>query len=68
MKEIIHDIMDSDIAGKTRGMIEGVINWMIVLFLIQLIALLVAVTFTRSVAMLLGADLAEIGRGLFKFI
>lgn len=68
MKELIESFIDSGVVDEVRGMVESMLNSVIVLFFIQLIALLVAITITRSLAMLLGADLAEIGRGLFRFI
>ena len=68
MKDIVNGLIDSGAIDNARNMLENVMNWFIILFLIQLIALVFAITFTRSFAMLLGADLAEIGTGLFKFL
>jgi len=68
MSELVRSYVDSGAIENSRSKIEGVMNSIITLFLIQLIALIFAVTFTRSFSMLLGTDLKEIGAGIFKFI
>jgi len=68
VKEIIDGLIDSGEVSEARGMVEEIVNSFLILFFLQLISLLFAITFTRSLAMLLGADLAEIGRGIMRFI
>ncbi len=47
---------------------SGFLAMLIKIFLAPVVALIITFTFIRSFAMMLGADLAEIGRGLVKLI
>ncbi len=66
--ETYRGLIDSGEVSRARDIIDGLYRFVFKLFLIELTALLFAVTVTRSLSMVLGADLAEIGAGLFKFI
>lgn len=68
MKEMIKQKAESSEGGMIEQLVHTVSNLYMQAFMYPMVVLIVTFSFIRQTSSLLGADLAEIGRGLMKII